>query len=165
MPPATVKTIRDLIYWEYANLIAMSAGLEKNYGFIMNRYFKLKRGEIKMSSLVRDDRKLITSERRCIYCGNKSELSFDHIIPLNRGGPDVISNQVLACKKCNSSKSDKDIFYWYGIERKEEVPKLVLSKYLKLVYDFHKKGKTLDKPDLNKDGKLDVMDLAIFKIR
>ena len=162
-PPHAVKTVRDLIYWEYAQLIAKSAGFDKNYRFIMSRYQKLKKGEIKMSELVKDDKELVKCDRCCIYCGCEENLTFDHIIPLSKGGPDIISNQVLACKSCNSSKGDKDIFYWYGIERKETVPKLVLSKYLKLVYDFHESRGTLDRTDINMDGKLDVMDLAIFK--
>jgi hypothetical protein len=37
-PPAAVKTIRELIYWEYAKLIAKAAGFDKNYRFIMSRY-------------------------------------------------------------------------------------------------------------------------------
>ncbi|MDI6689688.1 MAG: HNH endonuclease [Actinomycetota bacterium] len=150
--------------WEYAQLIAKSAGFEKNYGFIVSRFKKLKSGEIKMSDILRDDKKMILEEECCVYCGCKENLSFDHIIPRNRGGPDITSNLVLACKSCNSSKGDKDIFYWYGIERMEEIPQLVLSKYLKLVYDFHEQKGILDDTDLNKDGKLDVMDLAIFKI-
>jgi hypothetical protein len=38
MPPSYVKTIRQLIYWEYAKLMAESAGLPDNFGFIVNRY-------------------------------------------------------------------------------------------------------------------------------
>ena len=38
MPPSYVKTIRQLIYWEYAKLMAESAGLADNFGFIVNRY-------------------------------------------------------------------------------------------------------------------------------
>lgn len=162
-PPHAVKTVRELIYWEYALLIAKAAGFEKNYRFIMNRYQKLKNGEMKMSGLVRDDRKMLTCERCCIYCGSEDNLSLDHIIPLSKGGPDIISNQVYACRSCNSSKGDKDIFYWYGIERKEAIPKAVLSKYLKLVFDYHEAMGTLDRTDINMDGKLDVMDLAIFQ--
>lgn len=37
MPPTAVKTIKDLIYWEYAKLISESALHDrKNYGFIMH---------------------------------------------------------------------------------------------------------------------------------
>lgn len=163
-PPRMVKTIRDLIYWEYAKLIARAASFKDNYRFIVSRFKKLQSGEIKMSDLTRDDRNMILKDEYCIYCGSRENLTFDHIIPLSRGGPDITSNLVLACRKCNSSKRDKDIFYWYAIERQEEIPKLVLSKYLKLVYDFHEKNGTLDRTDLNEDGKLDIMDLAIFKI-
>lgn len=162
-PPNAVKTVRELIFWEYAHLIAKAAGFGKNYAFIMSRYQKLKKGEIEMSGLVRDDRKMLACEHCCIYCGSKEHLSMDHIIPLSRGGPDIISNQVFACRSCNSSKGDKDIFYWYGLERKEEIPHMVLSKYLKLVYDYHETNGNLDKIDVNMDGKLDVMDLSIFR--
>lgn len=31
----------------------------------------------------------------------------DHIVPLNRGGLDVIENKQAACRSCNRSKSDK----------------------------------------------------------
>ena len=47
MPPKAVKTIRELIYWVYAEqVIAPSAGFAKNYRFIMSRYQKLKNGEM-----------------------------------------------------------------------------------------------------------------------
>jgi hypothetical protein len=35
MPPAAVKTVKDLIYWQYAKIIADSAGIgKKDYGFL-----------------------------------------------------------------------------------------------------------------------------------
>ena len=148
-PPYAVKTVRELIFWEYAHIIAKAAGFEKNYGFIMSRYQKLKKGEMEMSGMVRDERKMFVCEHCCIYCGSTDHLSLDHIIPLNKGGPDEGSNLVWACRSCNSSKGDKDIFYWYGLERMEEIPPMVLSKYLKMVYDFHETRGTLDRTDIN----------------
>lgn len=40
MSPKAVRAVRDLIYWQYAKLIAASAGYgkTKNYGFIMDMY-------------------------------------------------------------------------------------------------------------------------------
>jgi hypothetical protein len=46
MPPAVVKTIEDLIYWQYAKIIAESAHIGKrDYGFVMNKFKQLRQGE------------------------------------------------------------------------------------------------------------------------
>lgn len=43
MPPKNIKTVRDLIYWEYSKLIAGSAVKDrKNYGFVMHTFERLK---------------------------------------------------------------------------------------------------------------------------
>ncbi|HEX7368230.1 MAG TPA: HNH endonuclease [Candidatus Saccharimonadales bacterium] len=146
--------------------MARAAHFEGNYRFITSRFNKLKNGDIKMTDIEHDDRKQILREPKCEYCGTTSvPLTQDHIIPLVRGGPDIPSNIVLACKSCNSSKNERDIFEWYYVVRQEkEIPKLVWSKYLKLVYNFHLAYRTLDKTDLNHDGSLNILDLgAIFK--
>lgn len=44
----------------------------------------------------------------CAYCGTTENLTFDHIIPLSRGGEHQIGNLVAACKPCNSRKHAKD---------------------------------------------------------
>lgn len=167
-PPHFVHTIRELIYWEYAKLMARAAGprWENNYGFITSRYKKLCDGKIKMSDSAHDTRKQIGRAPKCEYCGKEDPpYTQDHIIPLVRGGPDIPSNIVLACKSCNSSKGSHDIFEWYYLVKKEtEVPKMVWSKYLKLIWDFHTAYHTLDRADLNGDGALNIMDLgSIFK--
>lgn len=46
----------------------------------------------------------------CMYCGGRfrdHELSRDHIKPLSRGGQDVWTNVVAACKRCNHFKGDR----------------------------------------------------------
>lgn len=46
----------------------------------------------------------------CMYCGEqlqKSELSRDHIVPLNQGGRDEWSNVITACKRCNNHKAGR----------------------------------------------------------
>jgi len=165
MPPKNIKTIRQLIYWEYAKLIAGSAiGDRKNFGFVMHTFKKLELGQLNPSSLLRENKLLVQCENCCAYCGSKDNLQWEHIIPKSRSGPDTIDNLVLSCPKCNQEKKARDPFEWYGSERQYEIPRLVLGKYLKLVFDFHEKSGTLDQDDLNQDGQLDVFDLgAIFK--
>lgn len=48
----------------------------------------------------------ITYDNRCVYCSRKSVLTPDHKVPLARGGSNLISNIVPACKSCNCSKRD-----------------------------------------------------------
>lgn len=46
---------------------------------------------------------------RCRYCGTEcfEDLTIDHVFPRSRGGSDNPSNLVVACRSCNSRKSDK----------------------------------------------------------
>ncbi|NIU84663.1 MAG: hypothetical protein GWN31_12320 [Candidatus Thorarchaeota archaeon] len=67
---------------------------------------------------------------------------------------------VQSCPDCNLAKRDKDPFEWYGERKKYEIPREVLGKFLKLVYEAHEKVGTLDSLDVNMDGKLDVFDLG-----
>ncbi len=43
----------------------------------------------------------------CMYCGKKSDLTIDHVIPKSRGGKDVWENLTTACEKCNVKKGSK----------------------------------------------------------
>ena len=46
----------------------------------------------------------------CLYCGKhykSGELSRDHVIPAVKGGQDIWTNVVTACKSCNSHKGGR----------------------------------------------------------
>ena len=46
----------------------------------------------------------------CQYCGERfaaSELTFDHLIPREKGGKTEWTNIVMACEPCNSRKANK----------------------------------------------------------
>ncbi len=45
----------------------------------------------------------------CQYCGKKSNLTIDHVIPRSKGGQDKWNNVVVACLKCNVSKGSKSL--------------------------------------------------------
>ena len=137
MPPAAVKTYEDLICYEWAKAIARSSGLKDNFGFIMGCMKKLKAGEMHMSEIVREDRLMaVEGFRECVYCGGTEGLSWDHLIPRSKGGPDTIGNHVPACRSCNSSKGDRDVLEWYRSRQGVQVPRLVWGKYLKLMRDI-----------------------------
>ena len=46
-------------------------------------------------------------QHTCLYCGKvhaDGDLTRDHILPVSRGGKDVWSNVVTACRRCNARK-------------------------------------------------------------
>jgi hypothetical protein len=43
-------------------------------------------------------------EGRCVDCGSRERLEFDHIIPVSRGGANTVRNIELRCERCNRSK-------------------------------------------------------------
>ena len=43
----------------------------------------------------------------CAYCGQKKNLTIDHIIPKSRGGQNTWDNLVTCCSSCNRYKSNR----------------------------------------------------------
>ncbi len=143
MPPSAVKTVRDLIFWQYAKIIAKSAGINTR-AFQMDRFIALRDNKIKWSTTVREWIKENEKHDECIYCGSKTDLTIEHILPKSCGGPDTPDNVILVCKKCNSSKGNKRLYEWYGLENKDNIPRIAEGKYLKLLYDLHEREGTLN---------------------
>lgn len=50
---------------------------------------------------------------RCAYCGSSNKLAIDHFIAIANGGPDCLGNIVPSCRRCNSSKCNRDALIWY----------------------------------------------------
>jgi len=54
---------------------------------------------------------IINRDKYCLCCGTQNRLSIDHVIPISRGGMNVIDNLQTLCVSCNSKKRDKIIDY------------------------------------------------------
>lgn len=182
MPDRDVRTIQDLIYYQYAKIIARRAfsvldgreAKKEHYGFVKNTFQELKAGFKSWSEITREDWQFIESEKKCIYCGAESDLHKEHVVPkslqikLECGICDKIQgihNQVLACKQCNFLKGTKGLYEFYKIMYPNEkkyydlIPPLLEKKYLKTIYSCHKCAGTLGSGDIDGDREISVLDI------
>lgn len=82
----------------------------RNKGTHKNRKKKISKNNFKRSS-----QDYLIYERdnfTCIYCGKNSiedsiKLTFDHVIPISRGGSNLVPNIITSCDICNKSKNNK----------------------------------------------------------
>lgn len=149
MPPSAVKSIKDIIFWQYAKIIAESSHMgRRNYGFIMSKFKELQTGKIHWSSSIHEYVKEHENSGICIYCGAVTKLTLEHILPTKRGGPDIPVNAVMVCQSCNSSKGAKRFYEWDGPENIGQFVRIAESKYLKLLYHLHELRGTLDYSDV-----------------
>jgi hypothetical protein len=176
MPDRDVKTIRDLLFFQYAKIIGRAAfgpdAKKTAYGFIKTKFRELVRDEMKWSDILRNDQKLFEEPKACIYCGSTDHLQWEHIVPrsldLNERCPGCdriqgIHNMVWACRSCNASKGDRGLYHFIRDSHPEAkkfsdlVPVLAEEKYLKTIYWCH-----LCKGDLLKEiPNITVLDLDL----
>ncbi|MEM1418500.1 MAG: HNH endonuclease, partial [Myxococcota bacterium] len=49
----------------------------------------------------------LRDEQTCQYCGSRSDLTLDHVLPRSRGGASSWENLVACCRECNLSKGQR----------------------------------------------------------
>lgn len=93
---------------QYKQYLASDVGVAT----MRRKKYKRRTLEKKVCQLSAADIQLLSKifSDRCLYCGDNIKLTYDHVIPLSRGGDTSISNCVIACKSCNSSKGAKLLF-------------------------------------------------------
>ena len=149
VPPAVVKTVKDLIYWQYAKIIAESASIgKKDYGFVMNKFKQLKSDSISWNE-IREYVKERDYGDECIFCGATADLTLDHLLPQKYNGPNSEKNLVWVCKSCNSQKGARRLYEYFAIEAGAdaatyEVPRITEGKYLKFAYETLKETNLLE---------------------
>ena len=149
-PPFIPKKVEDIIYYYYAKLvIAPSAGLKGNYGFIIDTYKRLKTGKALISDYERELLHITEKENTCAFCGaNSAPFRPVHIVPRLLGVPPGMQNLVIACEACANSKGEKDLVEWWCMDLKktrDELPRVAVGLYLKIAYELHKINFTLRK--------------------
>jgi len=146
------ETVRELIFYSYANLAMAHSAIEKkqekyamlNY-MIRAKLFKgLKNGSMNMKSIFDDEKINLNTGSICNYCGSHDNLSLDHIFPKKHGGLDMAENLIFACRSCNISKGKKDLMEWMN-SRRQFLPLMIIRRYLKLTFNYCRLNELLDK--------------------
>ena len=143
--PIRRETIGDELLYEYARIIADArfdaddeqpdrAGDSDYWSFLINRFRRLRRGELGRSSLQKESRRAAEQSDRCAYCGGDDRLQWDHLIPLARGGPDGFDNLVRACATCNASKGASLVTVWAS-DNGLRLARWLRARHLKLLLD------------------------------
>jgi len=61
----------------------------------------------------------------CAYCGAHAEdgivLTLDHVLAVELGGTNAVTNLVTACLSCNSAKQDKGTREWFAYLRDQGI--------------------------------------------
>ena len=151
MPSRAVpRVVGDFILYYYAKLvIAPSSGQEGNYRFIIDRYKRLRSGEIQMSDYDCEIQKLAQQPGVCVFCGRRCDTVLTEVVPRQLGGPIGIHNLVHACPQCSASKGEKDLLNWWCDDLgrdKDELPRIPAGLFLKICYERHTVSFALNQP-------------------
>lgn len=76
--------------------------------WVANQRRRARKQEIPVTLTIAEWRAIRAAyKERCAYCGRKTKLTQDHVLPLSKGGGTTAFNIVPACGHCNSSKRDR----------------------------------------------------------
>ena len=152
MAKLKTETVKEQIYWSYANLAMAHTAVDKKqeqYGrfnyMIRAKLFKgLKEGTMNMRTIFDDEKIKLQTGQICNYCGSSENLALDHIFPQRFGGRDNAENLIFACRTCNSSKGKKDLMEWMDF-RGKFLPLMIIRRYLKLTFSYCLENALIDK--------------------
>ncbi len=152
MAKQKIESVRELIYYSYANLAMAHTAIERKqvkyemFNFMIRaKLFKgLKDGTMNIRTIFDDEKIKLETGRICNYCGSSDKLALDHIFPQKYGGHDNAENLIFACKTCNSSKGKKDLIEWM-VFRGQFLPLMIIRRYLKLTFSYCVQNGLIDK--------------------
>lgn len=132
----------------YARKIGLKEYNQKCYMLRARAFKAYKDGRWKPHDLYENNRWKMLNGNTCWYCGktfdDKNKLTLDHVFPRSKGGDSSMDNLMPVCRKCNSSKGDKDVLQWF-IERNLFPPIPIIAHYFKQLYLYAISHDLMDK--------------------
>ena len=102
--------LEDEGYNEEEMKIVLLDRLRQKERKLQNARARLSKGDVESSAVrqsIPDEVKIFVWRRdggRCVKCGSRDKLEFDHLIPLALNGGNTARNLQLLCENCNRSK-------------------------------------------------------------
>lgn len=132
-PEYYAKLYKD---WIKANPDKVKASKDRDYAKNTNSYIlraQLRRVRVKgLRADYTNDQWLKAVEffgGECAYCGEVTEMTHEHVVPVVKFGEYTNGNIVPACARCNGSKHTEDMEIWYSAQEFFSEDKLFLIKY------------------------------------
>lgn len=136
MPPAYVKTYRDLVHYESAKMASVAAGRPGDARFILERVKALRAGTARLEDAV-------LPPGTCIYDGATATGEPDWLVPPTKGGLEISSNLVPVCDACRAAKGSRDVLAWHR-DRRLKVPRNVWKRFMRVMYEIWDKQGVLE---------------------
>lgn len=126
-------------------------------------------------------KKMWDKDNRCVYCGHSTDLmtsnnknhkfvaTYEHKIPLSKGGTDARSNAALSCSRCNNLKQSMthDEFIAFlndGESIEEAIQKSLRNKKLKAIQKQLSSDMS-EKTKIRNDIKIYILAIMMFDIK
>jgi hypothetical protein len=182
MPDREVLTLLDLVYYQYAKIVAQEEltrpGFEiarrTQYGMAKDIFRDLKAGRKLWADVTRGNGTREEEPARCAFCGRGGNVEPRHLVPrrlhinercgqcerlLSHG------NLVPTCADCAARRGAMGLYAFYRNLFPDEskfyyrIPRHVEKKYLRIIHDCLRCADALGAKDTDGDGNLTVLDI------
>jgi hypothetical protein len=182
MPDRDVLTLLDLVYYQYAKILAQEEltrpGFEvarrTQYGMAKDIFRDLKAGRKLWGAVTSGNGSQESAEARCVFCGSGEGVEPRPLVPTNlhinercAACERLLSkgNLVPTCARCAEKRGKRGLYAFYRNLFPEEskfyyrIPRPVEKKYLRIIHDCLRCADALGAKDVDGDGDVTVLDI------
>lgn len=66
----------------------------------------------------------------CVFCEmqlNFEQATVEHIVPINKGGPNVLENLTISCRMCNNNRNSTPFDEWKKVAKYDKFVRLLMK--------------------------------------
>jgi len=182
MAGVPIDTIRDLIYYRSAELIArdgfaaagVGVGERDRSGYVRQIFGDLRTGRWRWPDALEVEPCADDEPRICAFCGSDKDVTWLYLVPTSMAVSERCAtcaavygphNRVPACPAASAVKGEKGLYsalkglFPENPQFYDAIPLWVEKAYLRGIYQCHECAGTLESGDLDGDGELTLLDV------